>query len=372
MKAFKIVPKIHLYDTFSQFHEEFCINEDDLLITHEFIYEPYLKPLGVKAKLLFQEKFGKGEPSDEMIDAMHQAVKGESYSRVIAIGGGSVVDIAKLFALDMPEKVVDLFQNTVPPVKKRKLVILPTTCGTGSEVTNISIAELKSLHTKKGLAVDELFADDAVLVKESLLSLPYEFFVTSSIDALIHASESYLSPEANPMTELYSLGAISMIMKGYKAIISGGKEARFDYLSDFALASLYGGIAFGNAGCGAVHAMSYSIGAAFHVPHGEANYQFFTEIFKTYMAKNPHGKIEKINEIFAIILGVSKEDDVYAALESFLGKLISKKKLSSYGMTLPQIEEFTDSTIANQQRLLANNYVFLNRDEILTIFKTLF
>lgn len=173
---------------------------------------------------------------------------------------------------------------------------------------------------------------------------------------------------------MYSLAAIEMIMDGYKKIMAAGgntKENRAPYLKAFALASNYGGIAFGNAGCAAVHALSYSIGAAFHVPHGEANYQFFTEVFKMYMRKDPNGKIAEANKIFADILGCDVKD-VYPELDKFLGQFIEKKKLSEYGMTEAQIDEFTKSTVDNQQRLLGNNYVFLADDEIREIFANLY
>lgn len=372
MRAIKIAPEVHVFDTFKEFAEEFQIGKNDLVLTHEFLYEPFMKPLGIESNYIFQEKFGMGEPSDEMIDAITAEMKKYQFDRIIAFGGGTIIDIAKLFALKMPEKSVQLFEKSVPIVREKKLVLVPTTCGTGSEVTNISIAEIKSKHTKMGLAVDELNADYAVLIPETIKGLPYKFFATSSVDALIHAIESFVSPKSNPYTELFALKAIELIIAGYKKIAEKGEEARFDNLKDFAIASNYAGIAFGNAGVGAVHALSYSIGGAFHVPHGEANYQFFTEVFKMYNKKNPNGKIKEANAVVANVLGISADQDVYAALEDLLNKVIAKKPLKEYGMTEAQIDEFTDSTIANQQRLLANNYVPLSREEIREIFANLY
>lgn len=372
MEALRVVPKVFYFDTFKEFAEEFSINDKDIILTNEFIYEPFIKPLGLKANCIFQEKFGAGEPSDEMIDAIHLEMNKYKYDRIIAFGGGTIVDICKILALDVPPKSIDLFEGTVAPVKKTELVLVPTTCGTGSEVTNVAIAELKSKHTKKGLAVEETYADYAVLIPETVKGLPYKFFVTSSIDALIHAIESYLSPKASPFTEIFSLKAIEMIMNGYKRIIANGEEARMDDLKDYVLAANYAGIAFGNAGCAAVHALSYSIGGAFHVPHGEANYQFFTEVFKMYDRKNPTGKILQAKEIFAQVLGCKASDDVFGKLEDFLNKLIIKKPLKEYGMVEAQIDEFTTSTVANQQRLLANNYVPLSDSEIREIFANLY
>lgn len=372
MEAMRLVPRLYYFDTFREFHEEFHIGKNDLVVTNEFIYEPFMEPLGIETNLIFQERFGKGEPSDEMIDEMAKEMKKYTFDRIIAFGGGTIVDICKILALDVPEHSIDLFEGKAAPMKKKRLVVVPTTCGTGSEVTNVSIAELKSKHTKKGLAVEETYADDAVLVPETVKGLPYPFFVTSSVDALIHAIESYLSPKASPYTEMYSLKAIEMIMQGYAKIVKNGPDSRLADLKTYVLASNYAGIAFGNAGCAAVHALSYSIGGEFHVPHGEANYQFFTEVFKMYDRKNPTGKIRSAKEIFAKALGCDPNGDVFGQLEQFLGKLIAKKPLREYGMTEAQIDLFTDSTIENQQRLLANNYVFLNREEIREIFANLY
>ena len=173
---------------------------------------------------------------------------------------------------------------------------------------------------------------------------------------------------------MYSIKAIEMIMNGYKEIIEKGgntKENRADLLKDFCLAANYAGIAFGNAGCGAVHALSYAHGGAFHIPHGEANFICFTEVFKMYMRKQPKGKIELANKLFADVLGCDPAD-VYTALDDFLGKIIEKKPLKEYGMTEDQVAAFAKSTVDNQQRLLGNNYVPLTEEEIAEIFQNLY
>lgn len=388
MQALRVVPTIHYFDTFAAFNEAFPITDRDIIITNEWIYTPYIAPLGVTpAGVIYQEKFGQGEPSDEVIDAMAKEAAKYDADRIIAIGGGTIIDISKVLCLDVPARSEDLFQGVVAPVKKKELIVIPTTCGTGSEVTNVAIAELKSLHIKKALAVEETYADHAVLIPESLAGLPDYVFSTSSIDALVHATESYLSPKASPFTEMYSLAAIDLIMKGFKAIVESGNTAenRLPWLKDFALASNYAGIAFGNAGCAAVHAMAYSIGGAYHVPHGESNYAFFTEVFKMYVRKAPDGKIAKLNALLADYLAESLEkalgrpadpiadaDKIYDALEDLLNGLIPKKALHEYGMKEEEIDTFTTLTVENQQRLLANNYVPLSDAEIREIFASLY
>ena len=374
MLALKLVPEVHYFNTVKEWVDAFPITERDLLVTNEWLYKPYIEPLGVKPALIFQEKYGMGEPSDEMIDSIVQDVKKLDFDRIIALGGGTILDICKVLALDVPERAEDLFMGKVLPKKLKTLVAVPTTCGTGSEVTNVAITELINLGIKKGIAVPETFANVAVLIPETLKGLPYKVFVTSSVDALIHAIESFLSPKASDCTELFSREATRLIMLGYKAVVERGEDARFDYLKEFMIAANYAGIAFGNAGCAAVHALAYSIGGAFHVPHGEANYQFFTAVMKLYAKKNPTGKIKQLTELLADLMGMEATDTgaVYNAFDAFLGKLISKKPLREYGMSESQIEEFTKSTVENQQRLLANNYVFIEDEEFKEIFSELY
>lgn len=372
MKAFQLPSQIHKFSSFKDFAEEFNIGENDFVLTHEFLYEPFMKALNLKTDFLFQEKFGMGEPSDEMINQIIAAQSGKQYKRVIAIGGGTIIDIAKLLIFKDADNALDMFEKKISFIKDKELIIIPTTCGTGSEVTNISIAEIKEKQTKMGLAIDELYADHAVMIPELLEGLPYKFFVFSSIDALIHAVESYVSPKSNGYTELYSLKAIEMILKGYMEILDKGEDYRLEILEDFLVASNYAGIAFGNTGVGAVHALSYPLGGKYHVPHGEANYQFFTEVFKTYNRLNPDGKIKEINKILASILNTDEKTNVYDALEGILNELLSKRQLRNYGMTQEEISLFTDSVLKTQQRLLVNNYVPLSRDEILNIYKNLY
>lgn len=374
MQALKLVPEISYFDTFEEFGKSFDIGSGDIIVTNRRRYEKYVKPLGLDIPAIYRDDYGSGEPTDEMMDAMAADMKAYSYDRIIAFGGGTIVDMCKVLALRVPDKSVKLFTGEVKPVKEKELIIIPTTCGTGSEVTNIAIAELKSLHVKKGLAAPETFADQAVLIPETLEDLPDYVFATSSIDALIHSVESFLSPKASPFTEMYSLKAMEMIIGGYKKILERGgntSENRKDFLKDFCFAATYAGIAFGNAGCGAVHALSYALGATFHVPHGEANYQLFTQVFKTYMKKEPDGKIAVMNKILADILGC-KAGEVYNEIEKVLDEMVKKKPLREYGMTEEQIDIFTETTVENQQRLLANNYVYLSDDEIRKIFADLY
>lgn len=138
MKQLMIKPTIYKYETAKEFAEEFSLGKGDLVITNEYIYEPYFGRLNLGCDVLFQEKYGSGEPSDDMAEAMYHNIK-KNYRRIIGIGGGTVIDISKLFALKNVSPVDDLYDGKLPIIKDKELVLVPTTCGTGSEVTNIAI-----------------------------------------------------------------------------------------------------------------------------------------------------------------------------------------------------------------------------------------
>lgn len=379
MKTFQVVPKISIMDTAAEFAEAFRLSEDDLIITGASVWDVYFRETK-GAQVVLLRKYGGGEPTDEMVEALAADIQ-RPYKRVVAIGGGTVIDVAKLFCLKQYLPVGDLFDRIFPAVKRVPLVIVPTTCGTGSEVTNISILEFKNRHTKFGLADDALYADDAVLIPQLLEEIPFSVFATSSIDALIHSLESYLSPKATPVSEGFSLQAAKMILRAYKRIEAAGaagtgekgrQEAMKAEVKNVLAASTMAGIAFGNAGCGTVHAMSYPLGANYHVPHGEANYAMFTGVFQFYMEQNPTGKIKTLNRELAEVLECG-DQEVYEKTEELLnGSILSRKALWEYGMSEGETETFAESVTANQQRLLANSYIPMTKEMILNIYQKLY
>ena len=378
MTPFQLVTKISTFDTFSEFATTFNLNEHDLIITQSFIIKPFMHDLNLPCHFIMQDHYGTGEPSDEMVNHIISDLQHIDYDRIIGIGGGTVIDIAKILALKDVTNSTLAFERKIPIVKGSQLILIPTTCGTGSEVTNIAIAEIKSKAIKMGLDDDTLFADHAVLIPELLNELPFKPFVHSAIDALIHAMESYLSPKANAFTKLFSTKAIEMILSVFNGIVTEGEGYRFKHHKKLLIASNFAGIAFGNAGVGAVHALSYPLGGKYHVPHGEANYQFLTEVFKLYNKKSPKGAIKKLNALLSksLYLEYDAKDVnprlIYQNLDDLLSKMTKKTKLRHYGMEPDEIDVFTEIVIQTQQRLLANTYVTLTVDEIRGIYQSLY
>jgi 4-hydroxybutyrate dehydrogenase len=371
LQQFRIIPTIYQAATCKEFCEEFGIGRGDLIFTNPSYFEGYFDGYADGAEVVYLKKYGKGEPTDSMVEAIYRDIRDIPFKRMIAIGGGSIIDISKLLVQETVSPVADLYDKKIPTKKVKELVIVPTTCGTGSEVTSVAVIELTAKKTKLGLQTDEEFADYAVLIPELLSGLPFQFFATSSIDALIHAIESFVSPKATPFSELFSEKAMRLILSGYRRIAAQGEEARLPFMKDFLLASTYAGIAFGNAGCGAVHAMSMPFSGAYHVPHGEANYVIFTGVFKAYNRLQPEGKLQRLNAILAEELSC-EAGAVYEELEDLLDKLLQKKSLREYGVKEEEFAVYTEVVMTKQTRLTANNYTKLDADEVLGIYRSLF
>lgn len=371
MTQFRIKTTIHLFDRVKEFCETDQIGKGDLIITRNETYEKYFKGHIGQATVIDFRKYGSGEPSDKMVEAILSDIKEVSFQRVIAIGGGSVLDVAKLLVLKSASPVEELFEHKRKTVKEKVLIAVPTTCGTGSEVTNISVLKMLNRKTKLGLSADELFADYAVLIPELLETLPSQSFATSSIDAFVHAVESYLSPKANEFTQMYSIKAMEIILKGYRKLAVEGEQAKKSILKEFLLAAAYAGIAFGNAGTAAVHALSYPLSSELHISHGEANYTILWGVLQKYRSLQRDGKIKQLNQFLADIIGC-REETLYQELDILFQKILPRKLLSDYGAELHQLEEFTASVLHNQGRLMANNYTELGRDDVYDIYCSLY
>lgn len=371
MKEIIWKPELHRFRSCKEFVEEFRLGASDLILTNEYIYQPYFGAMNLECAVLYQEQYGMGEPTDVMAEAILRDAAATGCSRVVAIGGGTVIDIAKVLAVGGGESIDELYGMAPELPKRRELVLIPTTCGTGSEVTNISILNRTRLGTKMGLVGPAMYADAAVLIPQLLEGLPFGVFATSSIDALVHAVESSLSPKATPYTKLFGYKAVEMLIRGYQTIAREGREARLPLLEDFLIASNYAGFAFGTAGCAAVHAMSYPLGGKYHVPHGESNYAMFTGVLKNYMEIKQDGELAVMNRYLAELLGCGVLE-VYDRLEDLLNQILPKKPLHAYGVTEADLEEFTRSVMETQGRLMGNNFVPLDAARVLKIYTELY
>ena len=243
------------------------------------------------------------EPPIELADEGTKLALKKKCDGVVGIGGGSAMDLAKAIAVLAANrgKAEDyLGLNRVPGPGLPKIMV-PTTAGTGSEVTFTAVFIRKKLKKKEGMNSPYLYPELALLDPELTLTLPPHPTAATGIDALCHAIESYTSIKASPMSEVMSLEAIRLISDNLRTAVHDGTnlEAREAML----LGSLYAGLGLANAGVTAVHSLSYPLGGKYGISHGLAN----TIMLPRVMAFNLPGAREKFVDI-AEIMGEIVDD----------------------------------------------------------------
>lgn len=211
------------------------------------------------------------DPSIETVIACAARARAAGCDLVVGLGGGSALDVAKCAAafVNNPGDVRDYLGIDKLPNAAVAKIMIPTTSGTGSEVTNVAVLSLKAEKTKKGIVSRHLLADAAILDPELTLGLPPAVTAATGMDALTHAIEAYVSRFAQPLTDRFALDAIAMIAASLPTAVHNGADiaARETMLT----ASLYAGLAFGSAATGMVHGLAMPLGGQFDVPHGIAN-----------------------------------------------------------------------------------------------------
>jgi 4-hydroxybutyrate dehydrogenase len=372
LRKFQVGPKIVEFKTFAEFITHFHVSSEDTIFTEKFLYEKYMKDK-VDCQFIFQDDYGLGEPSDIIIDKILKDIHGREIKRMIGIGGGTILDITKLLCIKDATSTEDIFEDKIPLVRDKELILIPTTCGTGCEVTCVSVVDITKRKSKIGKKIEANFADAAVLVEELLDSIPQQVFLYSSVDALIHALEIFVAKTGNPYNDVFCKEAIKIIITHYKDLLENGLEKRFDHIGEFLRASTFAGIALSNTLCGAVHAFAMHFGSAHHVPHGESNARFLMGVFNKYAELSPNGKLEEVAAIINEALGIDEDiNGSFLALEELINKLIPKKKLREYGVKEDDIEVYVDRVIETQQRLLINNFTELSRDDLISIYQSVY
>ena len=220
------------------------------------------------------------DPSVESVDACAQFVKDNGFDLLVGLGGGSPIDTAKCVSILATNggKTEDYLGIEKVPKPGLPKIFIPTTAGTGSEVTNVAVLSLKALHTKKGIVSRYLVADVAMLDAELTLGLPGHITAATGMDALTHAIEAYVSRFAQPLTDYFALDAITRLGRSLRTAVHFGAniEAREDVLT----ASLYAGLAFGSAATGMVHGLAMPLGGLYNIPHGIANAVLLPHVMK--------------------------------------------------------------------------------------------
>lgn len=211
------------------------------------------------------------EPTDIFVDEALEIFQEKKGNVIVSLGGGSCIDTAKAVAVvaTNPGYIGEFMKNRIAENAPIPLIAIPTTAGTGTEVTNVAVITDTRNNNKMMLKQFAFLPKIAVVDPSLTVSSPKNVTAATGLDALCHGMESYLSAKAQPITRTFSLSAIKKIIENIQITYENGNnlEAR----SKLSLASLEAGLAFSNASVTLIHGMSRPIGAIFHVPHGVSN-----------------------------------------------------------------------------------------------------
>ena len=312
----------------------------------------------------------KPEPSYLQVEAVVDMVQGQECDLIIGLGGGSVMDAAKLASVlkGAPYTIKDLLNDPTQAEKKVKTVMIPTTCGTGSEATCNAIVAIPEEKSKKGIVNDNMIPDYVILDAQMIAKLPKAIVAATGVDALAHVVECFTSKKATPFSNCYAL-------EGAKLIFANIREAynnpdNMDAKNKMLIGAYYGGIAITGSGTTAVHALSYPLGGKFHIAHGVSNAILFAHVMKfnkDACAERLAVLCDAINPAYAEKTVEEKADYVIDHIAD-IGKVTNiPTDLTQYGVTMDDLDILVTAG-SQQQRLLVNNMKELSLDDIRNIY----
>lgn len=314
------------------------------------------------------------EPSIENLLAVTQKAQTSQVDLFIGLGGGSVMDTTKMASVLSVQDldIRDLFG--VEKVTKPGLptIMVPTTSGTGSEVTRNAVFTDKAENLKKVVSSQAIVPTVAIVDPMLTVTMPPRITAATGIDAFIHAVESYLAINASPLTDPLAWEATRLIAENLGPAVANGQDLPARY--NMSLGSLLAGITLNNAGVGAVHALAYPVGAEYHVPHGIANVVTFIPTME-YISM---ARIPKFGQLAAAmgepIAGLSPREAVNRVIRA-MGDLIEEVglpiRLRDIGATADRIPAMAKAAF-KEKRLLGNTPRKLTEDDIRKIFEASF
>lgn len=298
------------------------------------------------------------EPSPSMIDRIVESHRGNGIDVVVAVGGGSVMDSGKAVSAMIPAEgsIRDYLEgigNRSHPGDKIPFIALPTTAGTGSEMTkNAVISEVGEHGFKKSLRHDNFIPDLAIIDPEMMLSCPARLTATSGMDAFTQLLESYVSGHSNPMTDAIALQGLKQIKKYLlRAYLEG--ENNIEARGGMALAAMFSGITLSQAGLGLVHGFASPLGGFFDIPHGVVCGSLMAPVFAhtiDNLIDHPeHPALQKLVIVSKVFADFKYKQD-RELLNAFKEKLIHITNLlevprfSEYGFSEEHIGKVIDDT----------------------------
>lgn len=333
---------------------------------------PFLEELKSKGVEIDVEESIVGEPTFNDFDKILLKAIAFNADSVVGIGGGSVLDVAKLVAAQLKNTQTLEEIKGIGNLKERKTYVacIPTTSGTGSEVSPNAIF-VNNEGEKVGIISPYLVPDAAYIDPVLTISLPSSITAATGIDALTHCLEAYTNKFSHPVVDLYALEGVRLIGKYLKRACDDGTDV--EARSKVALGSLYGGMCLGPVNTAAVHALSYPLGVEYHIPHGLSNALLLPYVME-YNIEEDANKYEKIAEV----LGAQKKSSSKeTALEGvkIMKQLIADcglpTSLKQAGVKQESIPKLAEGAI-KVQRLLKNNIRDISVNDAEQIYESAF
>jgi len=270
--------------------------------------------------------------------------------------------IAHLCGSDQPLETMYGVGNAKGPTLP--LMLIPTTSGTGSEVTNVAILTTGKT-AKKGVVADSLYADRVLLDAELTFGLPAAITAATGIDAMVHAIEAYTSIiDKNPLSDAMALTALRKLRGSIVTAVNDGSN--IDARNDMLIGAMLAGQAFSNAPCAAVPALAYPLGGFFHVPHGLSNALVLTEVMKYNLPKADHWYGEIAKDLGVGQTGTSLIDEMLRIKE----ETKVPKTLSDVNIPQDAIPMMAEDAMT-KERLLMNNAREMTYDATVKIYETI-
>ena len=357
-----------------------CVGENVLFVTDPGIIDIGLADTALSALnnicskiVLFNEV--EADPSLSTLERAIEIGKKNNCSGVIGFGGGSSMDVAKLSALIMgsKENLDTAWGVNLACGPRVPLVLVPTTAGTGSEVTPVSIITVGQ-NEKRGVSSPIILPDLAILDPTLTIGLPKKITAATGVDAMVHAIEAYssINKNNNSISQMYALEALKLLEKSIERVVLDGKDltARSDMLKG----SMLAGVAFANSPVAAVHALAYPLGGIFKIPHGLSNALILPYVLrynqsdarasKAYADLCDHiwpSKGSKRGNQFKSSLFIDK-------LENLSSRLGLETRLRDVGIPQEACQKLAEESM-KQTRLLVNNPRAIEKKDAFDIYK---
>ena len=297
------------------------------------------------------------EPTYSQAQALVDAFKSSGCDYIIAVGGGSVMDTAKLASLCATDEygIRELLDEPLKARKTIKTLMIPTTAGTGAEATPNAIVAVPEKELKVGIVNPEMIADTVILDPEMIKKLPRKIAASTGVDALCHAIECFTGNKANPFSDIFALEALDLILNNIEKACDD-PEAIQEKIN-MQLGSFYAGIAITASGTTAVHALSYPLGGKYHIAHGVSN----AILLMPVMRFNESACREKFAAAYDRCIRPKKHLDTEGKSNAVLEKMDGIVKhlniptsLAEFGVPKEDLEGLVNAGM-EVQRLLTNN-----------------